>query len=254
MTFGERITQLRKENGYATRKSFCEKLGIPETTLRNYETDVREPGHTFLINVSNLLNVSTDYILGIQEEKEIKHSYKLSIAEYNHIEKYRTLDNFGKEFVEIVLDKETKRVDEIRQQKQYIESLKSETSAETFPTKIWAYYGKIASAGTSVEFADMVAGTREYPLTEENKNADYTIGVNGDSMEPLYSDGDIVFVENATHLHIGDIGIFQKDNNIYIKQVGENCLVSLNAKYEPIKSEDSIKICGKVLGKVVKPD
>ena len=88
-------------------------------------------------------------------------------------------------------------------------------------------------------------------MTEENKNADYTIGVNGDSMEPLYSDGDIVFVEHTTSLHTGDIGIFQKDNNIYIKQVGENRLVSLNPNYDPLKTGDGIRVWGKVLGKAL---
>ena len=45
MTFGERLTALRKESGYSTRKSFAEKLNIPETTLRNYETN-RSEEHT----------------------------------------------------------------------------------------------------------------------------------------------------------------------------------------------------------------
>ena len=57
MTFGERLTQLRKENGYATRKSFAEKLNIPETTLRNYENDDREAGHTFLKQMSDFFDV-----------------------------------------------------------------------------------------------------------------------------------------------------------------------------------------------------
>ena len=51
MTFGHRLTQLREDRGYHTRKSFAEKLGIPETTLRNYETDAREPGHTFVLKM-----------------------------------------------------------------------------------------------------------------------------------------------------------------------------------------------------------
>ena len=55
MTFGERLTQLRKENGYATRNEFADKLGIPSTTLRNYETNAREPGHTFLSKFPNFL-------------------------------------------------------------------------------------------------------------------------------------------------------------------------------------------------------
>ena len=65
MTFGERLTQLRKENGYATRKSFAEKLNIPETTLRNYENDDREAGHTFLKQMSDFFDVSCDYLLGL---------------------------------------------------------------------------------------------------------------------------------------------------------------------------------------------
>lgn len=63
MTFGERLTELRKEHGYSTRNEFADKLGIPSTTLRNYETDVREPGHTFLKQISEFFNVSVDYLL-----------------------------------------------------------------------------------------------------------------------------------------------------------------------------------------------
>ena len=52
MTFGERLTELRTSAGYTKRNEFADKLGIPSTTLRNYETDVREPGHTFLKQIS----------------------------------------------------------------------------------------------------------------------------------------------------------------------------------------------------------
>mgnify|MGYP002225588370 CR=1 FL=1 len=49
--------------------------GIPSTTLRNYETDVREPGHTFLKQISEFFNVSVDYLLGLTNEKEILNSF-----------------------------------------------------------------------------------------------------------------------------------------------------------------------------------
>ena len=82
MTFGERLINTRKEAGYNTRKEFAEKLEIPETTLRNYENNKREPGHKFLKEVSSILNVSIDYLLcqtndkTIQSEKIISHSIK----------------------------------------------------------------------------------------------------------------------------------------------------------------------------------
>ena len=109
MTFGERLTQLREEHGYKTRKRFAELLNIPETTLRNYETDAREPGHTFLKQMSDFFDVSTDYLLGLTEEKEKYSSHQLKSSEYEHIKKYRDLDPHGKEMVDFTLQKEWER-------------------------------------------------------------------------------------------------------------------------------------------------
>lgn len=249
MGIGNRIKEARLNLGY-TQEDLAKLLGITKGAVANYEIETSHPKESIMYKLIEVLNVDANYLFQdcVKLPKEVND---VTLAEYEHIKKYRNLDDSGKKHIDYELDRECNRIEEIRRQKDYIESLKSEISTESFPTRIWAYYGKIASAGTSVEFTDMVAGTREYPVTEENKNADYTIGVNGDSMEPLYSDGDVVFVKHATHLHTGDIGIFQKDNNIYIKQVGENCLVSLNPDYDPIKIVDSIRVWGKVLGKAV---
>lgn len=117
MTFGERLTQARKESGYLTRNEFAEKLNIPSTTLRNYETDVREPGHSFLVQISNELNVSIDYLLGITNEKERTSQHQLKESEYSHIKKYRILDAHGKEMVDFTLDKEYERCAELKTQR-----------------------------------------------------------------------------------------------------------------------------------------
>ena len=109
MTFGKRLTQLREENGYNTRKKFAEKLSIPETTLRNYETDAREPGHTFLKQMSDFFNVSADYLLGLTEEREKFSSHQLKSSEIDHIKKYRELDPHGKKMVDFTLQEEWER-------------------------------------------------------------------------------------------------------------------------------------------------
>lgn len=245
MTFGEKIRNARKAKDY-TQKQLADKIGAKHNSVSDWENNKNMPDPNTIEFLCGVLEITPNYLLDASEEE-------FSPFEKLFVKKYRNLDDFGKESVEIILNRETERVKQIRWQEEYIESLKSEVSAESFPTRIWAYYGKIASAGTSVEFTDMVAGTKEYPVTKENESADYTIGVNGNSMEPLYNDGDVVFVKHTTHLHIGDIGIFQKDNNIYIKQVGENCLVSLNSNYDPIKIGDGIRVWGKVLGKATEP-
>lgn len=129
MTFGERLTQLRKENGYGKRNAFAEVLGIPETTLRNYETDAREPGHKFLARISNMFDVSVDYLLCLTDEKEKTNSYQLKSSEYRIIEKYKDLDEYGKETVRILLDRESGRMKEM-QKKNSAEEFSSEIAPD----------------------------------------------------------------------------------------------------------------------------
>lgn len=109
MTFGERLTQLRKDNGFTTRNEFADKLGIPSTTLRNYETDAREPGHTFLKQVSEFFNVSVDYLLCLTDNKEVLNTFRIRTSEQDMIKKYRKLDPHGKEMVDFTLEKEWER-------------------------------------------------------------------------------------------------------------------------------------------------
>ena len=66
MTIGERIVEQRKKLGM-TRVQLAQDLDIPHTTLRNYETDQREPGHLMLIKLSKKFSVTTDYLLGLNE-------------------------------------------------------------------------------------------------------------------------------------------------------------------------------------------
>ena len=86
MTFGKRLMQLRKEHGYRNRDTFAAELGIPANTLRNYEMDIREPGFPFLIKISQFFHVSTDYLLGLTEERATTAVDVQSLAEQQLIE------------------------------------------------------------------------------------------------------------------------------------------------------------------------
>lgn len=234
MTFGERLTQLRKEHGYSTRNEFADKLGIPSTTLRNYETDSREPGHTFLKQISEFFNVSVDYLLCLTDDKEVLKSFRLRESEQAMVEKYRNLDNHGKELVDLVLEKEHERC---------IASINEKPAA----LRIYTYMQKIAAAGNGFYFDDIPTETIEAPYMP---GADFIIGVSGDSMEPTYNDGDLVYVEKRQIIHSGEIGIFMIHNECYIKEVTDEGLKSHNPKYRLIPGDESIQCIGKVLGKV----
>ena len=69
MSIGSKLVELRTKKGL-TRVQLADELHIPMTTLRNYETDAREPGHKFLLDVSQYFNVTTDYILENEKSPE----------------------------------------------------------------------------------------------------------------------------------------------------------------------------------------
>ena len=73
MGFGENLIKLRESRGIS-RKELAVKLGIPYTTLRNYETNLREPGHKLLIQIAQIFSVSVDSLVGLDHDKDDKKS------------------------------------------------------------------------------------------------------------------------------------------------------------------------------------
>lgn len=247
LTFGEKIKEARKQKNL-TQKQLADLIGAAHNSISDWENNKNKTDPDTIELLCGALKITPNYLLASTED-DFSPKEKLLIKKYRLISTYSP---DGAVVVDTVLDREYAIAEKLREQKEKLEKVKKmdmEVSEEIVPTRLWAYYGKIAAAGTSVEFSDMIAGTKEYPINEINQSADYVIGVNGDSMEPEYYDGDIVFVEKTTHISNGDVGIFQKDNNIYIKKAGENGLVSLKAGYPIITSEDGVRVLGKVLGK-----
>lgn len=110
-----------------------------------------------------------------------------------------------------------------------------------------------ASAGTG-SFLDGENYTMLEVGEEVPADADFGIRISGDSMEPQFINGQIVWVHQQETLSTGEIGIFYLDGNAYCKKLKDDAeglfLISLNTKYEPIqvKENDSFKIFGKVVG------
>lgn len=112
-----------------------------------------------------------------------------------------------------------------------------------------------AAAGTG-QFLDSYGYTdMSFPADVVPPDSNFGVRIAGDSMEPEFSDGEIVFVKQQPTLNNGDIGIFVLNTDGYLKKfcLNENgyTLLSFNPKYEPIKitENDNIRIVGKVLGK-----
>ena len=63
--------------------------------------------------------------------------------------------------------------------------------------------------------------TVSFPEDQIREGADVGIKVSGDSMEPVYHDGQVVWVQKCDELHPGEVGIFIYENQAYIKVFGE---------------------------------
>lgn len=65
-------------------------------------------------------------------------------------------------------------------------------------------------------------------MYNKGKEADFAVDVAGDSMEPLYSDGDTVLVHAQPAVNEGEIGLYVYRGDGYIKRQGDDRLHSLN--------------------------
>ena len=127
-----------------------------------------------------------------------------------------------------------------------------------------------ASAGTGEFLSEENIELMRFPEDKVPAKADFAIRVVGDSMEPIYQDHQLVWVQVCNSLLPGEVGIFVLDGQGYIKAYGEQepdeeeaeeytdsngvlhmqpVLISYNQKYKPKKVLQTarFKICGRVL-------
>lgn len=104
----------------------------------------------------------------------------------------------------------------------------------------------------------MSAGTgqiseQEYPedfLLKKHppRGTSFIARVGGNSMEPTYHNGDLVFVHATVDIRPSQTGAFLMDGQLWIKELGAGVLISHNPGYDPIPMRDDIRCQGLVLG------
>lgn len=63
MSFGERLKRLRKKRKI-TQKDLANVLGVDNTTISKWESDIYEPEMTAINKIADYFNVTVDYLLG----------------------------------------------------------------------------------------------------------------------------------------------------------------------------------------------
>lgn len=119
MSFGSRLRDKRKELGI-TQPALAEKLGVSQSAIGSWETDVNSPRATLLYDLFNILHCDANYLF--QDETKQLYKNEASPEEFeNIIKKYRELDTHGKDMVDTVLQKEHDRVVEVESSTQQME-------------------------------------------------------------------------------------------------------------------------------------
>lgn len=250
--FDDRLKKTR-EAANLTVKQAAVALRLPYTTYNNYEKNMREPSGGVLCKIAKFYGVSTDYLLGLEEkcENSNKSSDKDSIDEKSEIfKKISSLDEHGKKLVNFVIDSEYERCMEYAEEhKENTIQSKPEEQIKMITVKSSEYK---VSAGTGFLLGEGDADTEvEVPDTVLARKADFALCISGNSMEPIYHDGDIVLVKRQNFVSTGEIGIFVVDGSGYIKKFGGDRLISLNNEYKDIILNENtyVHCCGKVIGR-----
>lgn len=86
MNIGNKIKELRKEYKL-TQEQFAKKIGVTQDSISLWETNKRIPDTIYIVEICLKFNISSDYLLGIEDYD----GTKINTKNYIH-----TLNNNGK--------------------------------------------------------------------------------------------------------------------------------------------------------------
>lgn len=228
IVIGENIKRYRLQNGW-TQQELGAKIGISKNAIGNYEKGFRSPKKDTMFDLANAFNISIDDLFPpIQNDSSSNASQIQSIYDELNPPRQVKVLNYAK----MQLNEQENEVSEAIQLYSY------------------DYYDHPASAGTGQYLNDVRVERIELPV---DIDADFVIPIKGDSMEPDYHDGDLVFIQTSVDLNDGVIGVFNYNGDAYIKQLvidkEQAYLHSLNPSYKdmPITPETDFRIIGEVV-------
>lgn len=232
MALPERLKMLRRKSNM-TQKELAEKSNLPIRSIINYENGLREPNAKALVALEEIFHVSGAYLLGYTNQKNNSH-YTLNENAQALLNIFSDLDERGRATV-LHCSEEQRRLSNL-----HVEIEK--------PRTLWLRISEqAASAGTGIYLGPDAFSEIEVLENRLTSQADFAVPVSGDSMLPEFRNGDIVLIRTES-AEIGDVAIVLLQGEGYIKKLGKHALLSLNPDYDPIPYDESLRVCGKVIG------
>lgn len=221
------------------QSDLCEAIGISSSTMTNWKNRGTDPPAKYIIPICEFLDIS-HYRLLTGEEKKSQVN-QVDDDEQELLKYYHMLCDINKGKV-IGTAKTLAELD-----------ISTNTKEQNKKRRINIRYSLIpVSAGAGEFLENENIEMRDFPDVIEARQADIVIPVDGESMEPMFSDGDELYVRLQPAVRIGEIGIFLRGKEGFVKEYAKDRLISLNPDYEDIypNNYEEIVCIGKVLGKV----
>ena len=242
MKLSQTLDKLMSERDVSAYK-ISKATGISDRLIGYWRKGEKLPGAENLLTIANYFGISVDYVLTGKEKSSPTN--QLTADEQELLDIYNSLSPKSqgrlRERAEVLAELETPIANEPEPEQEPTIQIKH------------SYYRVSAGTGFNLPEGDdweMI----DIPDTPEARRADFAITIKGNSMEPVYFDGDIVLVKQQPAVELGEIGIFNIENNGYIKKFGGDRLISLNDAYDDIilseYDEDRNHCLGKVIGRV----
>ena len=229
---------------------------VNELSLSNFEKMCKTLDENTLDSIHSILyslrRLQGNPILYIEDKQYLFACIKEIIG---RIEIFADEIRYAPENVQFDYDRHNKRFigGEVETLKEIVEIMLPSKKPSKKRGIVLPFYVTPVSAGVGSWLSDDVPTEWiSLPRDDETSQADMILEVRGDSMEPMFHDGEKVLVKTSESILEGEIGVFIVDGESYIKKTGKHELISLNPLYSPIKLSkyNDAHCIGKVIGTV----
>ena len=252
MKLGELLKSYRTEHKLSM-DAFCELSDLTKGYISMLEKNEHPkskkpiiPSYDTIEKIAKGMQISTEDLIDmLDDDQEIQINATPALLSKSPIQTiYDQLEPPGQR--KVITYAEKLRDEQEKRKKAKI----NEVSEKVVQLYGYDYYDHATSAGTGQYLNDVRVERIELPV---DVDADFVIPIKGDSMEPDYQDGDLIFIQTSVDLNDGVIGVFNYNGEAYIKQLvidkEQAYLHSLNPEYKdmPITPETDFRIIGEVV-------
>ncbi|MBO2517219.1 MAG: hypothetical protein CW338_08125 [Clostridiales bacterium] len=233
---GKTIRKYRLNAGVGV-KGLGEKLGVSAATVNYWEGGRFCPVPEMMARLCRMFDIPPAELLGLEENEG-------TMDEKNLLENYRQMSDLGKQLAFSAVNAMAEE-----ERKNYERELK-----ETY--RPFLLHSTPAAAGTGYGFSDFPTQCTFARVNARNMRSDAIVRVSGRSMEPVYKDGDMVYLKYTQDISQGDDVVCSTQDGAVIKRMGKGKLYSINTDYPfgPKFEDDHVRVIGKVMGVVVPED